>query len=668
MEKLNINNTPIPNVEAKPEVKQGSAIEAIKRLIADKKEKEIFHITPEEVEKASGVKIDEFMEFIKGERIEISTNFEDLFKIIDEALSETEEPSKEGLLRKITNNKYLKASFVALMLFLKFGQTSASTPKESNIEKNDGGKNKTETVTPVNIEPDNSPDTYYLDQNDFKHLKAMPLEINVEKNDRYFELELGNYFDNDSDNIPKESLPAIKSAIVNLLSEINHNNINEVIENGVTIYAHSNELPTSNWDGKNENLSKARAESLTKIIREVFKNYENMDLNPKDLEKIKNIKINIKVANFEGHESGVLPLTELINDDTGQKYTQSEIKEIKEKNPNLYNKLLAKARGVELIIQTHSDTKIGQVTPKGVKIEPSPKNIEKITLKPVFENLSNYGKVVLAFDNSPSTGNDNIEKIAKTISSQQTNGNQEITCMTYSNKIDNSRDFDNLDEVYNFVKNIDNKGKTKEKALRCIYDFLKHQPKTEKNVDDQKENVYLFWTDENLQDVSKELIEKINKLAEEKNYKIYGYITDPKDKTISQYSLEEIEKALDESLMKVVSPKINQMINQYDSKILSLEKQAEKYKNDLEKIKDNNLKEEVEEKINEIEKTLHVLQYELDQLTSDYESGSISKLFENKIIKEKIGIGEKGLPFNEKLARNIKMGGHTDIKIDLASL
>lgn len=663
-------NPSLENTIENNQIKQNlidSAIENVNKLIEEKKKSNKKEITPEEIEKASGMKIDDFVELLNGEKVNIvDTNLKKLFETIQLGIKETEGKSEGSVLRRITNNNIFRASFVTLMLFLKFGQTQATGTEKREINKDPvSDKTKTEISAPTNIEPDEN--IYHLDVKDFNNsLKALPLKINLEKNDQLIKLELGNYFANDLNEVSDESINQIKLAVENMLSQITFENIDKFGEKSITIYAHSNELKTNNWDGSNEKLSEARAIKMIEIIEPIFKNYKNDGLGEK-IEKIRNMKIRKEIASFPGYEKGVLPLTEVINPTTNQKYKEAEIVKAKDNNPALYSEMLAKARGVELIMKAPLESEIKAMNPKGVVFEQT-QTIEKTTNNFKFEKLSDYNNVVLGFDDSPSTTNDNLAIIAKIISSQKIS-NQKITCLVYSDKIESSQDFKKLEDATDFIKNIKHEGNSNEKALKCVYDFLKKQPDQSKgsNIDSQKENVYLYWTDENLQDVSKDLIQKIHELEKQKNFKTYGYVTSAMNKTLTEYSLDKIEKGLDKALIETASPKIMQVINQLSTKINSFEKQVGVDKENLTKTSSEELKESLKNKISKIENEIQKNKAQLEKLTNDYESGSVDRLFSNEILNN-FTVGEHQKIFNKYLERTIKSDNLDGLEIQLASL
>ncbi|PKN14080.1 MAG: hypothetical protein CVU67_07505, partial [Deltaproteobacteria bacterium HGW-Deltaproteobacteria-24] len=85
-------------------------------------------LAPADVERITGMKLEEFHSFLAGQEVSIETNgaklveeIESLFKSLDK-----EAATESSLMHRLANNPAVRASFVALMLFAKFAPETAA--------------------------------------------------------------------------------------------------------------------------------------------------------------------------------------------------------------------------------------------------------------------------------------------------------------------------------------------------------------------------------------------------------------------------------------------------------------------------------------------------------------------------------------------------------------
>ncbi len=499
----------------------------------------------EEVEQASDMSFDELMKFLGG-GVEFKAEGKDLIDTLQFAINATEGQSEKSLIQKVASNSKTRALIFALVLLGKFAPQAHGA--ENSLSVKDKTINNKETTFNQNTEPDL--DTYYAGADEFKNgdhkksLDAKPLDIKMENDIKMTTLEMANYFDTDSHDISPEVKGEISEKFEQFLSQINSENADKFIKSNFTVFGSSDERKTNNpeYEGKNENLTKARIGEATKILEKTLHDYEFKNL-PKNI--VDKIKIKTFIPDMPtsqtGPEKGVTYVTDLKNPNGTGNFNAEDVSKIKLENPDLYKKLLDDCRKITF--------KTG---------------LEKIELT-IFNG---YDNVIIVADNTPSvtqTGDGFLPSnkyIAKILSGINLQPNQK--CMF--GKFDSSglNSFDNASDLHHIsalITNLDGKGNgEREASFKAAIEALeKFKP-----LPGQK-TVLKILTDEKLQDANYHNYAALKASALEKGVEVWFAYGDDKKQTLNEISLEQVGDLIKDNILKTNGhPSVKQILEAKD--------------------------------------------------------------------------------------------------------
>jgi len=542
-------------------------------------------VNPEEIEQTAQMKIEDLFTYLNGERIDINASGKELIEVLSESLAIVEqEASSQTVWRKLADNPKLRAAFVALMIFMKFAPAQAQ-----EAGKVDKDVSKQESFASLSV--GDSPDVYHPDLSEFyrgekdvsekksaKESDAKPLDIKSEREvlpeNVVTKLEMANYFDTDSDKINQEE--EIKQSLSNFLSSLKPEQLDNLNNWQFKVTGNSDERLTNNWPEGNYGLTKARLAALSGVLQEIIDNYDFSGW-PED--KIETIKAKAKniiqepYISATGPEKGTKYITDLLNPETRQNYSQAEAAEIKKNNPDLYKKLLDDCREVSFEIEAN----------------------EKLS-----KFINRHSSFVLAGDASGSMveiaggPRPTYQYLADIFADQSIDGPKDMQFALFAGQgLIDLKKVNDLQEMSGELKKIDGKGDgRKELALGSAIQILKQEkPKDWRERPDLPalgNNPYLLIaTDEDLQDVTYHNVVQLKKIAEEKGAEVkFGYADDQKQK-LFQISLKDISDKLEAKKMTVFSDsKVDDLLQSVCSKE-SLKKMAtlaEKKASDVDKL------------------------------------------------------------------------------------
>ena len=418
--------------------------------------------------------------------------------ILNRELVDDTQEYKGSRFRQIMNKPLSKVLFSALCLFFKFGvpavqahEIKAQEPKKIDT-KIENSYDANESV----LRDRSSDNTYKFDSHepDLEDLKDSTI-MNMAQN---FEIDKANISPADAEKIIAE--------YNNFLDKINVKNIDDALAKEDVIEASSDERATKYGavDKKlaptlenNINLTNDRAHIAANLLMEVKKNHDfsKSGIAEDKIEKYKNKEFKFKVP-----EKGYTKITELneINPETGEKYTDQEVEEMKKNNPELFDELTEKCRYVSLDL--------------------------KIEFKTSIKKVNQYDRIIFFVDNSPSTEytmNDmarNLEELGL-----QENSKGEIAkadLVYYANAASPVKHLPDILAAAKDLKEKKVKGSSIEKPFLSSINYLKDLIKNDEEIAKNGGRVEnyrgaIFTTDEGLQETENifevvDLLEKAN--------------------------------------------------------------------------------------------------------------------------------------------------------------
>ncbi|MFZ4632343.1 MAG: hypothetical protein ACOYL8_04060 [Patescibacteria group bacterium] len=309
-------------------------LEALNEYFKECEDKGI-EMTPEmvrlEVRDKLGIEVEELL----GNEItdpEIKQSHKSMVKGIDDLMNQKASVKKTALsvLRdKVFGSKAAKVAFISAMLLLKFNPVAGANTNDKKVVEKD--QIKTTIDAKKVVSPDgNDGKTFKTTSEDYKEKTNDKIIITAESN-----FDSGKSILKDSKNIGLK--------FDKFLSEITKDNFSNLLSQEWTVKGSSDETKY-NKVGGNEKLTQERIDALKTILENTLKNHDfSKQLSQSQIKKILEKEIN-EVYPVDGLEKGVTYITDLINPATNAKYTDSEVKLIKDKNPQEYKNLLKECR------------------------------------------------------------------------------------------------------------------------------------------------------------------------------------------------------------------------------------------------------------------------------------------------------------------------------------
>lgn len=637
-------------------------------------------LAPEEVLQISGMEVQELISAMEGKVMEEQIDGAALMSVLEESLNALDQEKNkqeaggsdkaaENLIQKAANSKKFRSFFVALMIFLKFAPVQGA--EKADLKTQDRTDNPKEIKNPVNIEPDPE-STYQAQADDFSKFNegkevgdAKPLKINIEDGPRSATLEMAGYFNTDSGELNESVKTEIASNFQKFLSQITLDNVQDVLDSDFILYGSSDERPTTNWNGSNEELTLARLAAIEEILSDVLKSYDFSSL-PDDVAEQVRAKIFVQTmpSSETGPEKGVTYLTDL-HKDTGENYSAEELLKIKTENPALYKQLLDECRKITFSLSLDKSQDVSMMSPKVTELVIPLPDVHERPWQPSLEKLPEYTNVCLIFDNSPSVG-DSYPYIAELIANQDFDG-LKILFGTFSKKLDAMKTYDNPQDVTRAIKGIEYNGDMEERALVAAESALKKLPAGDKNA------VFVI-TDEDFQEVSLEKIQELRVLAAAKKADVYFYYADDKNKALRQVSLDDLEAGWNNEVFKIASKRVEAMLNSGERQIDGLEKQHQ-YQLDIStRLAQRDLSPALQKSYQLAQTKAAGLLAKIDNsraqievLRNDWESGSVERLLANDLMKD-FKIGESKQDFNQSLKLRVHSSELGAPALDLANV
>jgi hypothetical protein len=521
-------------------------------------------------------------------------------EIIQKHLEDTEKyDGKKGVFMKLKQNKVFKVAskaILAYMLFFKGYDAFAG----NETEKDEVNKFDKMEMTDENLGSNNNTEndkTYNINESDFEdkegdkeNNKGKERDNNEKENfdiEKTSVLEIDQNYEHNSAEIDQEGKDKIINHTISFFEdmlnengEIDTEKLRDFLSTDVKIKASANELQRI---GGNAELAEARGEALKQVIdnniENITQNLKDLGLEQDNIDKIidKLNQAEIEIPESENGERGVTYITDMENPETGENYTDAEVENLKENNPDKYQKLLAEARSVKIDLSATSEEDINKMESKKLNLEAD--NVENLeerdsNFKPDLKKMAEYQEIIVANDNSGSTQDDNISMVNRIhknfndiVKSSKDTKIEEIKVASFSNDSDKVKtyDKDNADKAFERLYSQEAKGDSYERAVDAALNILDE-------ADAEKNSLLYINTDESIQATSLNDMEKLKNKAQEKNVDIKFLLKpiEAIDKEGNKMDLEE----------KYVEIDINEVYNNIlESYKAGVEKTFNSYKN-----------------------------------------------------------------------------------------
>ncbi len=515
-----------------------------------------------QIEQIAGMPLNKFIEALEKNPVKIELSSKELLESLKNIMTQ----SKQRRIMQWIGDKFRgsvtgQVTFIFLMLLLKFAPDLQAMDK--GVEIKDEVGDKTEMVKENQEDDDGT--TYQAEAADFEGDK-LDSEMNYEDFERYSKLDLSNYFDTDKADISPDDLGEITDSFTKFLNTINSDNYEQVKATVFKLLVSCDYRSTKNWEDGNEGLAKARFKALETALQEILTNYDFADsgLSEGEIKDIQSKGFVLEMPD-NGVETGVTLISDLINPDTGEYYTDQEREYIKKNDPEKYDNLLAQCRYV----------KAEFLSPKPVD------NLEKLApLKAEFKldlseleqressvpQFGNFSKVTVGVDNSGSMA---AREAVKRLVEKQTVLDTELTVRTFSSSLDKGETKLNLAGLVDFVENQETKGDSRELAVHSAHEILKNLSEPA----DTENNLVVMLTDEALQGITWQLIKDMKAEAELKNAEVIFIIAHSRGGGAQEIiSLNDLEIAYFKLHWEDMNKLAEGIINTQGAKIANLEK------------------------------------------------------------------------------------------------
>jgi len=416
----------------------------------------------------------------------------------------------------------------------------------------------------------------------------------INSNDKV-EFQAVNYFASDSDFISKEAEEKISSDFKELLDQVNEENYKQIIEDGIYIYSSADPEKTNNFKN-NEELARARANSLIKLLEKYLASAEVSHLSKEESKEFKDdIKFFVEVPTSSVVSDPQIGVT--YPEDLG--YSKESLAHM---SASELDEIYARCRKVVVSLGVYkNDTYYTQAEDFIAPI--SPRNLPE-TKKGNIEGAIkwNADNIVILVDNSPSVGQNSYKEILSKIMNDNDLAGKEIQFSFFSNELGQTTICENVDDVINIINKEKFEGNRTEQALSSALIKLKSIEVSDKN---KESTIMKTFTDENLQNVSLDMVNSFEEEALGKNTKADFYYVD-KENGLMQISQKELKEAIEKRFLEDIQATLKNNINNKKKGII--------YYSD-------------KNKMNTIKK-------QLEDLSKAYDTGDINGVLNSPILNE----------------------------------
>lgn len=400
-------------------------------------------------------------------------------------------------------------------------------------------------------------DNISKDKSENKKENTKGHDSKVTESEDKVEFKATNFFKPDSDQISPEAINDICLNFQKLLNEIDQDNYNQVLEQGIVVSPGADQNSSVQFKN-NEELAKARAKALITFLDDYLQkaNFPNLAI-----EEVKNLKEKIQFiieipvsAKVENPQIGVI-----YPEDLG--YTKEELNKMDQSQiDEIYKacRVVTVSLGLEIKKGNTYFTRAGDFinmmeAKKVLKQEESNENIKNGKVD------WNAKSIMVTVDKSPSvnqkTGNHDLswQVVLQKITDDSTLIKKEINFAFFSDKLEQMETYTGIDSVVDVVKNGAYIGSSKEQAVSCALKSIENFP------NDKESKIFKTFTDESLQNVSLQMILDLDKMCIDKNINAKFYFIN-KDKKLMEFSVWEIRKLTEKAIFDGIEGKFNNFI------------------------------------------------------------------------------------------------------------
>ncbi len=523
------------------------------------------------------------------------------------------------MLKKIRNLFGDKSIKLAAVLALGSISQNANALVKNNID------NKIKTEEVINNDSDstklNKDKTYSLTKDDAARM------INNKENSAEIKIDFNIDYKTDKADLDEKHQELIVEQFTKFLTSINQNNFDTVSESTWQVFSSCDERETDAWGKEgNKALAEARGEAVIKVLKGVLNDCQLPGLTEEEANVLKNKNIINKIASIHPQREGEILITDRINPLTNKKYTDSEVQELKNNNPDKYFSLLSENRISEFRLEIPVEkVKFGSVENHQSEISLTNKN-------ELVKEFSNYKNIVLLLDNSGSM-RDNINQLIHELNIQKDDSkNSKIFLGEFSNKLQEVRLIENIKNEKEKIMETIGKGGSKELAVRSVVEAW-NQVKI--NIKPNDKTLVLIMTDEALQGVSSRDLNELLKLPKNVEIKFDFCLDSNQDLEVPLSVIQQEFNIQKDKINKEIELKIKH----FTINLQNLEKRLISYHSEIINLQNKSLKvnhykkeiKEIEKTITELESSQRFYQDRLENLYKDLKNTKGVTLREMKL-------------------------------------
>jgi len=418
----------------------------------------------------------------------------------------------------------------------------------------------------------------------------------INSNDKV-EFQAVNYFASDSDFISKEAEEKISSDFKELLDQVNEENYKQIIEDGIYIYSSADPEKTNNFKN-NEELARARANSLIKLLEKYLASAEVSHLSKEESKEFKDdIKFFVEVPTSSVVSDPQIGVT--YPEDLG--YSKESLAHM---SASELDEIYARCRKVVVSLGVYKkDTYYTQAEDFIAPI--SPRNLPE-TKKGNIEGAIkwNADNIVILVDNSPSVGENSYKEVLGKIMNDPDLIGKKIQFSFFSKSLGETILCESVNEVIDVINKEKFAGDKTEQALSSSLDKIRY---IQIDKDKKESTVMKTFTDENLQNISLQMINSFKEETTDKNIDAKFYFVD-KSNGLMQINVNELKEAIEKQFLEDMKGVIRNYISNKSREIRNI---------------NNNQK--------------GIIQKQLNDLSLAYEKGDLDGVLDNPLLNEVYG-------------------------------